>query len=960
MSTLSLWSKILFLSASALISVSAAPQPGSVDPTFDPGRGPLAVDASSGNSALIQPDGKILVAGEFNGVNLDFVPAVVRFNSDGSLDGSFNAPTLPAPLISSVPDDLAKLLALQPNGQILVAGKFTNSDGSARPLTRLNGDGSLDATFNPQLEHSNGVATVRQAQVLADGRILIGGRFNKINGISRSSLARLNADGSLDETFNAAVASSVFVVQSTGKIVVVSFGNQLVRLNSDGSVDPTFTSSSGSPNTSLRDLLLVQPDDKLILTRIHEGFIPEYQTTILRLNADGTNDPGFQPFTSLGGLPLLVQSDGKIVVTIVFTQGPSRLNADGSPDSSFAPQALGFFVAQQSDGKLITVGRFLDRPYGIRRLFLDGSRDDSFAPEIGLTRIAASSIDLARLLPNGKIVIAGKFNYVDRVARRGIAVLNNNGSVDPNFDAGDLLVISPYRDAILSVLFTQADGKILVGFEGHLVRLNPDGQRDDTFHYTPIPEGYIASIGLQPDGKIILQRSDGLLRLNRDGSRDSTFQPAQPRDLAVVQPDGKILIRVITRLERLNADGSLDLSFDASTSAGFLPPSVLALQADGKVLVNRFISGLQPFFFTRLNANGSIDPSFQPEVAASGAAAVDQSGIFVSTPVAFDDTTTAPAIAHLFSDGRRDPEFAATFGPGAMVNNILIQPDGQLIVIGNFSRVNGVERNAIARLNGSAPKKLANISTRARVGRAESVEIGGFIITGNAPKKVIVRALGPSLRSNGLIESNVLVNPSLELHHASGAVIAHNDDWREAQEEITASGIPPAENAEAAIVSTLAPGRYTAVVQGSDGGEGIALVEVYDLDVASDSKLANISTRGSVEVSDGVMIAGFILQGSESSTMALRALGPSLASSGVISPLSDPTLTLYDQSGSIVAANDDWRETQGAELAALGLGSTSDSDSGLIATLPPGAYTAVVGGANGGTGVGLVELYHVE
>ena len=960
MSSFSLLSKILFFSAATLISVSATPQPGSVDPTFDPGRGPLHVEASRGNSVLIQSDGKILVTGESNGVNLDFVPAVVRFNSDGSLDGSFNAAALPASG-SFAPDDLAKLLALQPNGQILVAGKFANSDGSARPLTRLNGDGSLDAAFNPRIEDSSGVATVRQAQVLADGRILIGGRFNRINGISRSSPARLNADGSLDETFNATVASSLFVVQSTGKIVVVSFGNQLVRLNPDGSVDHTFTSPIGSPNVTSSGLL-VQPDDKLIWTIIHEGFIPEYQTTIRRLNADGTNDPDFQPFSSLGGFALLVQSDGKIVVRVLFTQGPSRLNSDGSPDESFKPQALGYSVAQQSDGKLITVGDLYDGPYGIRRMFLDGSRDDTFAPELGLTRIGHASIDQARLLPNGKIAIAGKFNYIDRVLRKGIAVLNNDGTLDPNFDAGDLLVLSPYTDTAVSVLVTQVDGKILLGFERHLVRLNPDGQLDDTFQYVPTQQGYFESIGLQPDGKIILQRGgDGLVRLNRDGSVDSTFQLAQQGHLALVQPNGKILIYGVSRLHRLNADGSLDSSFDASDSAGFLPPRVLALQTDGKLLVNRFISSLQPYTFIRLNANGSIDSTFQPDIATAGVAAVDQSGIFISTTIGPGGTTTAPSITHLFPDGRRDPNFVATFNPGAALNSILIQPDGQLIVTGNFAQVNGVERNAIARLHGSAPKKLANISTRARVGRAESVEIGGFIITGNAPKKVILRAIGPSLESNGILESDILVNPSLELRDASGALIAHNDDWRGAQEtEITASGIPPAANAEAAIVRTLAPGHYTAVVQGSDGGEGIALVEVYDLDLASDSRLANISTRGSVQESDGVMIAGFILQGSESSTIALRALGPSLASSGVTGALADPTLTLYNHSGSIVAENDDWKQTQEAELAALGLGSTSESDSAMVATLAPGSYTAVVRGANGQSGVGLVEVYHLE
>ena len=134
----------------------------------------------------------------------------------------------------------------------------------------------------------------------------------------------------------------------------------------------------------------------------------------------------------------------------------------------------------------------------------------------------------------------------------------------------------------------------------------------------------------------------------------------------------------------------------------------------------------------------------------------------------------------------------------------------------------------------------------------------------------------------------------MELHDSTGAIIGHNDDWRDTHEaEITASGIPPAENVESAIVITLAPGHYTAVVQGRDGGEGLALAEVYDLDPAADSSLANISTRGFVNHDDGAMIAGFILRGPEPTTIIARAIGPSLVSQGITGALADPTLTMY-------------------------------------------------------------------
>jgi uncharacterized delta-60 repeat protein len=743
--------------------------------------------------------------------------------------------------------------------------------------------------------------------------------------------------------------------------VVAAWGNQLVRLNPDGSVDPTFVATGGSPDIVPPGWLLVQPDDKLVWTRIEPGFIPEYATTILRLNADGTTDTGFQPFSSLGGIALLVQGDGKIVVTVTFTEGPSRLNSDGTPDLSFKPQALEYSVAQQGDGKLVTVGGFYDPPYGIRRLFLDGARDDTFAPEIGLTRMVHSSIDHARLLPNGKIVIAGTFNYLDRAPRSNLAVLNSDGTLDVSFDAGSLIGTRSDGSSNLNALAVQGDGKILVAFEASLVRLKDDGQADETFQYTPAPNGPVTALGLQADGSILITRSGAVVRLHQDGSVDSTFQNGQPGTLVSVQPDGKILLIEGNRLIRLNPNGDVDTGFNADSVRGFIAPTFLALQPDGKLLVSRFENSLRPLVLTRLNPDGSIDNTFDPKVERAALAVADEKGIYVIADIAPSGGSAEMGLVRLLRDGSRDPNFTVTFNLGAMVTTLLLQSDGQLVVAGDFHQVNEEERHSIARVFGDSPKRLANLSTRARVGRGQSVAIGGFIIAGDAAKRVILRAIGPSLESHGLARSSLLLNPSLELHSASGDLLAHNDNWRDRQEiEIAQSGIPPAANAEAAIVITLAPGHYTAVLQGSDGGEGIALAEVYDLDPVSNSQLANISTRGSVHENDGVMIAGFILQGSESSTMAVRALGPSLVSSGVTDPVSDPALTVHDQSGSIVAANDDWKQTQEAELAALGLGSTHDRDSALIATLPPGSYTAVVRGKSGQSGVGLVELYRLE
>jgi uncharacterized protein GlcG (DUF336 family) len=257
-------------------------------------------------------------------------------------------------------------------------------------------------------------------------------------------------------------------------------------------------------------------------------------------------------------------------------------------------------------------------------------------------------------------------------------------------------------------------------------------------------------------------------------------------------------------------------------------------------------------------------------------------------------------------------------------------------------------------------EKLANISTRVAAGAGESALIGGFIVTGTASKKVIVRAMGPSLSQSGV--TSALADPVLELHDATGAVIATNDNWADTQQlEVNASGIPPPNELESAIVRTLPPGAYTAVVNGRDGGTGTALVEVYDLSPASDSTLANISTRGAVGPQSDVMIGGFIINGTTGTTRVLvRTVGPSLSASGVTGAMPDPMLELRDVNGTLIAANDNWREGPELEIQESKLAPKNDLESAIITTLPSGPYTAVIHERNGQSGVGLFEVYNLQ
>jgi hypothetical protein len=244
-----------------------------------------------------------------------------------------------------------------------------------------------------------------------------------------------------------------------------------------------------------------------------------------------------------------------------------------------------------------------------------------------------------------------------------------------------------------------------------------------------------------------------------------------------------------------------------------------------------------------------------------------------------------------------------------------------------------------------------------RVQTGDNVGIGGFIISGNVPKRVLLRAIGPSI--TGL--SGLLADPVLELHGPAGFTTIVNNNWRDTQEaEIQATGIAPVNNLESAIIANLAPGAYTGIVRGNGNTSGIALVEVYDLNQAAASKLANISTRALVGTGDNIVIAGFIL-GNNSGTdrIVVRGIGPSLTASGVPNALANPTLELRDNNGALLFSNNDWQDNQAqaAELIAAGLAPTNPLESGIAATLSPGLYTALLAGLNNGTGIGLVEIY---
>jgi cyclophilin family peptidyl-prolyl cis-trans isomerase len=261
----------------------------------------------------------------------------------------------------------------------------------------------------------------------------------------------------------------------------------------------------------------------------------------------------------------------------------------------------------------------------------------------------------------------------------------------------------------------------------------------------------------------------------------------------------------------------------------------------------------------------------------------------------------------------------------------------------------------------ASPGRLANIATRLQVGIDPNALIAGFIIQGNSPKRLMIRAIGPSLSQSGI--ANPLADPVLELHDST-KLLATNDDWGDSdRQQIIDSGIAPLSTSEAAILTTLPANNasYTAIVRGVNNTSGVGLVELYDFDYGPGSTIANLSSRGFVQVGDNVMIGGFILTGSNAARVMVRAIEPSLSTAGITNPLNDPTLELHNAQGTMIASNNDWQSSSNASaIQATGIAPTNPRESAILITLSPSGYTAIVRGAgNAPTGVALVEVYQL-
>jgi uncharacterized delta-60 repeat protein len=552
---------------------------GTLDTTFNLGVGP----DSTVRKIIELPNGKILITGDFSTYNNVSRRSIAQLNNDGTLDTDFN-PGTGANGIESI--------ALQADGKILIGGYFASYNGISRScLAQLNTDGSLNTGFNIGVGPSS---SVREIIVQSNGKILIGGAFTSYNNIPINRIARLNADGTLDTTLNAGTGAnetiSLIAIQPGGKIVIAgnftSYNDtpigKIAQLNSDGSLETAFLNPGGFGTGAANVIFstVLQPDGKILIGGDFFSYNGTTRNRIARLNPDGTLDTTFNPGTGGNGriYSIAVQTDGKILIGGTFTgfNGVSknritRLNADGTPDTTFNPgtaaNAMVYSIVPQTDGKILISGEFTtfngSTKNRIARLNTDGTPDITFTPVTG----ASGPVYSMGLQTDGKILISGAFTSYDGVTKNNITRLNTDGTLDTTFNVGGSGVewSTPF-------LKLQTDGKILIA--GQFV----------SYNNTSI---------------------DGIARLNSDGTIDMTFQPKtmvntnsgtnQKGIINIMTPqsDGKIFIGgyltsydgiARNNIALLNSDGTLDTTFDMGTGANSTVENIL-IQPDRKILV---------------------------------------------------------------------------------------------------------------------------------------------------------------------------------------------------------------------------------------------------------------------------------------------------------------------------------------------------------------------------------------
>lgn len=761
-------------------------------------------------TASVQPDGKIIVGGDFSSYNDIEVNCIARLNIDGTLDTSFN--------IGSGFNSRVYASSVLQNGKILVAGSLSQYNGaSTNKIARLNSDGSLDTLFESGLGFNN---TIRDFVVQPDGKIIAIGNFIYYDNSDYKYIVRLNYDGSLDpsfdpgDSFNNSNLRSISL-QADGKVIIGggfdSFNgnttNKIARLNTDGSLDPSFDSGStfgGTINTAI-----IQSDGKIVVGGSFTSFTSS-SNYIERLNSDGSIDSSFDSGdgfnSSVTGLAL--QNDGRIIVAGSYSEYDgttqlrlARLNSDGSIDEDFDSGTSFDFspesITLQSDGKIIAVGLFTSyNSYSrqkIVRINSDGSIDEDFNLGTGFNNMVYSTT----LQSDGKILVGGSFSYYNRVARNGIVRLRTDGSLDTTFNPE-----KGFNDAVRAIV-VQQDGKIIVGgdftaFNGvernRIARLNSDGSLDMSFSNDLGFNNSVYAIEIYPNGKIVVGgeftsydniSSNRIALLNADGTFDINFDVgfgfnSTVHALIIEENDqiyaggsfGSFNGQTQHSIVRLNPDGSIDPYFNPGSGFGGGSIRTLSRQVDGKIIVGGTFSsfiGVPRNKIARLNTDATLDLSFDVGDGFHGlnnlvyTTTIDNDmKIIVGGKLSFYDGESVEGIVRLNTDGSFDTTFnsgGGLTGPtfSAIAYSSCVQDDNKVLVGGYFFKFDGFARNRIVRLlDDEVVLETENIANTKEISIYPNPSKGTFTITSEKPiGKYVIRDLSGKLIHQETTEKDI-------------------------------------------------------------------------------------------------------------------------------------------------------------------------------------------------------------
>jgi uncharacterized delta-60 repeat protein/MYXO-CTERM domain-containing protein len=1076
---------------------------GAIRTSFD--RRDLSNLAGRVSTTLVLDDGSLLVGGAFT-ITGSSLKHLVRFTASGVLDTSFNLA-----LNGSVAG-----LARQSDGKIVVVGAFTSVGGATRAyLARLNADLSIDAGFAPPALNASVSAVVIQA----DGAVVVGGSFTAVeiddgqnddddsdgtttDDTGRTYLARFKSDGALDTSYyptpNGAV--SALLLQADGRLIAggsfttwtpngassATSRPYLALLNADGTLNDSL---APTPNGNVAALAR-QSDGKILFgggfttLQLDDGENDDDDSDdtktddadrlyLARLNADYSLDQSFNPEPNSYVYTIAVHPDGRIFIGGGFTalQATSdtpvgrsyvaALTSSGSIDTSFNPSADnyvytitvaadqsiligGAFTDLRSEAVLYVAGEFQNvggvSVPRLARLTIDGSTDSSFAPAPNDTVHALGA------QADGGIVVGGNFTTIAGASRARLARFTAAGALDGSF--------APAVDGAVRALAVANSGAIVIGGDfgsvggatrARLARVLASGVVDGSF--SPSINGSIRALAVLPDGRILVggeftsvngQSRTNLARLNSDGSLDTAFNPAPDGAVYALSAriDGSVVVggafthiagQSHARVALLKSDGSLDATLTATANGDV---HVLAGLLDGRALAGgafTSLGGSTDYLLGRVNGTSSGAYSFTVGSGLGSASwtlsgsAVDFSAVTLAYSTngnlwttlgsaspsgdgktwSWSGGTTLPSNTNFLLRARALS--AAAGGGSSGVTEVYWQfynttASGTITVGtynggGNGSGDNGGGNSGgsgntgggsitltgtryASSTNASASGYVADFSSLLRL-KGNEVQFVNFVISGSASRRVFLRAAGPGLARMGV--NDFVTKPKMELYTAAGGL------WAAGASPVNDASVIALANslgalaivsteADAALVTTLSPGSYVIAVWDGAGAGGAVMTELFEADGNVPARLVAYSTRASAATTSGTQTVEFTIKGTATQSVLVRALGPALTAQSLTGTNADPTLQVQNDAGTVLASNDNWETpvttsgTAGATATQLTTVATNvgavaltagSKDAAVLVSLSPGSYTATVSGVNSAPGITELEIFEV-